>query len=143
MATRITLDLTPVGWEDGRPQDDLALPEVAQAPAAAGLRRRDFRIHGGSFTTGHWLLSHPYGRDLLVSKVRLDHPELQVPRYRIPAELEPLLDSAIDALDLREWPAPVTLRERFKAAALLVRYGVRLSAGLKLPSWRPEAAPAA
>lgn len=143
MATRITLDLTPVGWEDGRPQDYLALPEGAQVPAAAGLRRRDFRIHGGCFTTGHWLLSHPYGRDLLISKVRLDHPGLLVPRYRIPADLEPLLDSAIDALDLRDWPAPRTLRERFKAAALLVRYGFRLSAGLKLPTWRAEAMTAA
>lgn len=116
-----------------KPQNDRS-PSGPFVTARNKLRKQDFRIHGGG--TPHWVLRHPLGIDLLVSKLAAERPDMEIPRYRIPPELMPLLDSMIDLLGMRAWPQPVTLRERMRAGWMIVRYGYCMGAGTAPPDWR-------
>ena len=135
MADKVTLDLTPVGA-------DLA---ASPAPAgASGFRREDYRLQpGAGYTQEHWLLRHPYGRDVLITKLREVRPDLQFMRYRTPVELEPFLDAMVDLLQMRDWPRPRTVRERVKVGMFLVRAALAQSMKRELPDWRKAFGPAA
>lgn len=126
----VHFDLTSAGG-NGEHQETLV---PASPNGVCKLAKQDFRIHGGG--TPHWILRHPLGIDLLVSKLAAERPGMKVPRYRIPPEVMTLLDSMIDLLGMRAWPEPVTLRERLRAGWMFVRYGYCMGAGTTLPDWR-------
>jgi len=119
MPTKVSLDLTPIA---GNP---------------APFRASDFRLHGSpTLSERHWLLRHTYGREILLAKLREVRPDVRVHRFRTTPEDEHWLDSAIDYMDLRDWPEPQTLRERVRASLLLLRYVACLAGGYGLPDWR-------
>lgn len=128
MAEKVTLDLTPVG------ADLVATP----APAgASGFRREDYRLHpGAGYAQEHWLLRHPYGRDVLITKLREVRPDLQFMRYRTPVELEPFLEAMVDLLQMRDWSRPRTLGERLKVDLFLIRMALAQSMNRDRPDWR-------
>ena len=128
MAEKVTLDLTPVGA-------DLIAPP---APAgASGFRSEDYRLHpGAGYAQEHWLLRHPYGRDVLITKLREVRPDLQFMRYRTPVELEPFLEAMVDLLQMRDWPRPRTVAERVKVGVFLIRMALAQSMKRDLPDWR-------
>ena len=128
MAEKVTLDLTPVGA-------DLA---ASPAPAGtSGFRREDYRLQpGAGYAQEHWLLRHPYGRDVLITKLREVRPDLQFMRYRTPVELEPFLEAMVDLLQMRDWPRPRTLGERVKVGLLLIRMALAQSMKRDMPDWR-------
>src|SRR5687768_6853604 len=104
MAEKVTQDLTPVGA-------DLAAPPASTAGASV-LRREDYRLQpGAGYAQEHWLLRHPYGRDVLITKLR---EVRQFMRYCTPVELEPFLEAMVDLLQMRDWPRPRTVAERVK-----------------------------
>jgi len=130
MAERVTLDLTPVGA-------DLAAPPVPAAGVSGGFRREDYRLQpGAGYAQEHWLLRHPYGRDVLITKLREVRPDLQFMRYRTPVELEPFLEAIVDLLQMRDWPRPRTVGERVKVGVFLIRTALAQSMKRDLPDWR-------
>lgn len=125
MPKLISLDLTPVG-----------APPAGVVRAGPRFRASDYRLHGGGDRgERHWLLQHPYGRQLLVARLAQVRPEVRGYRYRTAPEQDVHLDEMIDDLDLRDWPQPRTGSERIQAALMLVRY-VFSMAGFKRPDWR-------
>ena len=128
MAEKVTLDLTPVGA-------DLA---ASPAPASAtGFRREDYRLQpGAGHAQEHWLLRHPYGRDVLITKLREVRPDLQFMRYRTPVELEPFLEAMVDLMQMRDWPRPRMVGDWVKAGVFLIRMALAQSMKRDLPDWR-------
>lgn len=105
------------------------------------LAPEDFRLHPGLHAQGgHWLVSHPYGFGLLVAKLGMERPDLGASQYRRQPELAPYLEEMVDALELREWPEPLTVRERARVVVLLLRMAWCLKWGSALPAWRPAGA---
>lgn len=130
MAYKVSLDLTPVGA-------DLAAPAAPTAGASGGFRREDYRLQpGAGYAQEHWLLRHPYGRDVLITKLREVRPDLQFMRYRTPVELEPFLDAMVDLLQMRDWPRPRTVGDRVKVGVFLIRMALAQSMKRELPDWR-------
>lgn len=84
----------------------------------------------------HWLLSAIYGRHLLKTKLRQMRPDLQVLMMCDQPEYEQLLESAVDVLDLREWPEPKPVSDRLKAVRLILRMAFEIGEGREPPSWR-------
>jgi hypothetical protein len=129
MAEKVTLDLTPVGA-------DLAAPPASTAGASV-FRREYYRLQpGAGYAQEHWLLRHPYGRDVLITKLREVRPDLQFMRYRTPVELEPFLEAMVDLLQMRDWPRPRTVAERVKFGVFLIRMALAQSMKRDLPDWR-------
>lgn len=118
--------------EQGDTGEAHAVSETARADANR-LRRADFRIHGGG--SRHWLLQHPFGLDLLISKLQKDRPGIVVPRFRKAPELEPLLNSMIDVIGMREWPRPEGARECILAGWFLLKCQICLGLGRSIPDW--------
>lgn len=82
----------------------------------ARFRAADFRLHPAmDVAPAHWLRRAVYGRHLLKLKLRQQRPELQVDLVRDQPAHEGLLEAMVDVLDLREWAAPRTWRERWQA----------------------------
>lgn len=81
----------------------------------------------------HWLLRHPYGRDLLACKLRQARPDLRFNHYHLGVELMPLLELMIDLLELRDWSEPRTRRERIATSVLLLRTIFAFKMGWPLP----------
>lgn len=107
------------------------------------LTAADFRQHPAmEFATPHWLLGAIYGRPLLKAKLRHMRPDLQVLSMRDDPAHEQLLETMVDVLDLREWPEPKTVSERFKAVRLILRMTFDISEGREPPSWRAAQGPA-
>ena len=130
MAYKVTLDLTPVGAH-------LAALPAPTAAASGGFRREVYRLHpGAGYAQEHWLLRHPYGRDVLITKLREVRPDLQFMRYRTPAELEPFLEAMVDLLQMRDWPRPRTVAERVKVGVFLIRMALAQSMKRDLPHLR-------
>src|SRR5438046_2974910 len=126
MPTEISLDLTAMDMETS-----------AERREHAGFKASDFRLHGGpDLAETHWLLRHPYGREVLVTKLREVRPDVKVRRYQTAPEHEQFLDAMIDYMDMRDWPEPRTIGERVRAALLLVRYGFCMGGGYRLPHWK-------
>lgn len=88
----------------------------------------------------HWLLGHPYGRDLLACKLRLAKPQLRFQHYCLPPEVFPALEAIVDRLELRAWPVPRSLKEKLRASCLLLRMIWALKMKRKPPDWRRPAA---
>jgi hypothetical protein len=86
----------------------------------------------------HWLARSIYGRQLLKTKLRLMRPDLQVSAIWDPPEHEELLESMVDVLDLRDWPEPQTLRERFAAVRLIVRMTFEVREGHEPSHWQTD-----
>jgi len=129
MANKVILDVTPVGA-------DLASPPAATAGASA-FRREDYRLQpGAGYAHEHWLLRHPYGRDVLITKLREVRPDLVFMRYRTPVELEPFLEAMVDLLQMRDWPRPRTVAERIKVGLFLIRMALAQSMNRDRPDWR-------
>jgi hypothetical protein len=107
-------------------------------PHVVQLDLSNVSSHGQALSTGerHWLLRAVYGRDLLKAKLRQVRPDLLVKRWAEQRELDPLLDDMVDALDLRDWPEPVTASARLRYLPLVLRMGVAVDSGAPLPSWR-------
>lgn len=130
MANKVTLYLTPVGA-------DLVGPAAPTARAACGFRREEYRLQpGAGYMQEHWLLRHPYGRDVLITKLGEVRPDLRFTRYRTPVELEPFLDAMVDLLQMRDWPRPRTARERVKVGVVLICMALAQSMKRDLPDWR-------
>lgn len=101
------------------------------------LTAQDFRQHPAIDTEPrHWLLDSIYGRQLLKAKLRMERPELKVTLQRDLRELDPLLNVMIDMLDLRDWPKPRTLVERFKALRLHLQMQLDIEEGRPLRDWK-------
>lgn len=101
------------------------------------LRAADFRQHPAmELADPHWLLGAIYGRPLLKTKLRQMRPDLQVLSMRDDPAHEQLLETMVDVLDLRDWPAPTTLTEKVKALRLMLRMTLDISEGREPPSWR-------
>ena len=101
------------------------------------LRSADFRQHPAMEDADpHWLLGAIYGRPLLKAKLRLMRPDLQVLAMRDDPAQEQLLETMVDVLDLRDWPEPKTVSERFKAVRLILRMTLDVSEGREPPTWR-------
>ena len=101
------------------------------------LRAADFRQHPAmEDAIPHWLLGAIYGQQLLKTKLRQMRPDLQVLSMRDQPEHEQLLESVVDVLDLRDWPEPKMVSERFKAVRLILRMTFDISEGREPPSWR-------
>jgi hypothetical protein len=83
----------------------------------------------------HWLIRHPYGRDLLACKLRTVRPDVQFSYYCITPKVFPYLEAMIDLLDLRAWPAPVGTREGVAAGWRLLRMIWALKMQRELPTW--------
>ena len=120
--------------------ESLSPAQVAEQESP-GMKRSDFRVHGGG--QPHWLLLHPFGQELLISKLQEVRPDMKVPRYRLPVELISLLDPMIDLLEMRAWPQPKGARERLGAWMFLLKCQIMMANGRPLPDWRAHAAPAA
>jgi hypothetical protein len=119
MPTKVTLDLTPI------------------ATQPAPFRASDFRLHGSpTLSERHWLLRHPYGREVLLAKLKEVQPDVRVHRFRTRPEDEQWLDRAVDYMGLRDWPEPKTIRERVRASFLVFRYIACMAGGYALPDWR-------
>lgn len=129
MAEKVTLDLPPVNA-------DLAAPPASTAGASV-FRREDYRLHpGAGYAQEHWMLRHPYGRDVLITKLREVRPDLQFMRYRTPVQLEPFLEAMVDLLQMRDWPRPRTVAERVKVGLFLIRMALAQSMNRDRPDWR-------
>lgn len=101
------------------------------------LTAADFRQHPAiELEPAHWLVGAIYGRQLLKTKLRQMRPDLQVLSLRDNPEHEKLLESMVDALDLRDWPEPKTFSGRLKAVRLILRMTFDVSEGRELPTWR-------
>lgn len=125
MPTKISLDLNPNQASPAGNSD--RVPE---------FRASDYRLHGGpDLIERHWLLQHPYGRELLFTSLRRVRPEVRVDRFHTAPEHELLLDGMIDSLGLREWPRPTAIGERMRASLMLLRYGFSMG-GCRSPDWR-------
>ncbi len=130
MAYKVSLDLTPVGA-------GLAAPAAPTSGASSGFRREDYRLQpGAGYAQEHWLLRHPYGRDVLITKLREVRPDLQFMRYRTPVELEPFLEAMVDLLQMRGWPRPRSVGDRVKVGVFLIRMALAQSMKRDLPDWR-------
>lgn len=107
-------------------------------PHVVQLDLSNVSAHGQALSTGerHWLLRAVYGRDLLKAKLRQVRPDLAVKRWADQRDLDPLLDDMVDALDLRDWPEPVTAAARLRYLPLVLRMMVAVDAGAPVPSWR-------
>ena len=116
------------------------VPAAGRAVGAAAaqepwqLQRADFRVHGGG--TRHWLLAHPFGQELLITKLQQERPDMTVPRYRHAPEMLPLLDSMIDLLGMRSWTQPTGARGRVRVWYFLLKCQVMLASGRDIPDWR-------
>lgn len=101
------------------------------------LTAADFRQHPAMQTeTPHWLVGAIYGRHLLKTKLRHTRPDLEVLSMRDNPAHEPLLESMVDTLDLRDWPEPKTISDRLKALRLILRMTFEISEGREPPTWR-------
>jgi len=107
-------------------------------PHVVQLDLSNVSSHGQGLSTGerHWLLRAVYGRDLLKAKLRQVRPDLAVKRWAEQRDLDPLLDDMVDALDLRDWPEPVTAAARLRYLPLVLRMMVAVDACAPVPSWR-------
>ena len=83
----------------------------------------------------HWLLDAIYGRELLKQKLRQLRPDLTVPTWREPEELESLLDDIIDTLGIRGWGKPAGLKERFCYLRTVLQMLFAVRTGREFPSW--------
>lgn len=120
---------------------DMAIsPAAADATVAGhGLRPSDFRIHPGAENAEvHWLLKTVYGRDLLKAQLRKVRPDLSVPRFRHAEELDGALDSMIDLLGLRDWPAPRSVPERVAYMRNLLRLLLQIERDARATLAAPE-----
>lgn len=127
MSQRISLNLDP---EEYVPP----APPIAPRPSSS---LSQFRVQpAANLERPHWLLSHPYGRDVLVNKVREVRPDLRVMRYRQSAEVDAVLDAMIDLMELRDWPQPVTVGERIRVGLMLLRIGFAQASRSTMPDWR-------
>ena len=115
---------------------EMAMTEVSDVDfIEAGTERATPRAD-----PGHWLLGHPYGRDLLACKLRLEKPQLRFQHYCLSPEVYPHLEEMVDRLGLRGWPAPLPLKEKLWASCLLLRMIWALKMKHKPPVWRRPAA---
>lgn len=135
----VSLDLTPEGGNEHEDAGGLVTLGAAAPSCPGKLVAADFRLHGGGVP--HWLVRHPLGVDLLVTKLQEVRPDMKVPRYRLTPSMYSLLDGMIDVLGMRSWPEPKTVAERVRAGWLIVRCTYCLGAGRPLPDWRVSAAP--
>jgi hypothetical protein len=87
-------------------------------------------------TARHWLLDAVYGRDLLKAKLRKVRPDMTVPRMRHAEELDHMLDYMIDVLRLRDWPEPVTVKERVRYLRAVLRMMIAVEKEQALPDWK-------
>ena len=94
-------------------------------------------------TEVHWLLQHPYGRDLLACQLRKSRPAVEFEHYCLGPEIHPQLEEMVDQLGLREWRRPATLAGRAQAAWLLLRMIWALKMERRLPRWQKIEATAA
>jgi hypothetical protein len=83
----------------------------------------------------HWLLDAVYGRELLKQELRQLRPDLTVPTWREPEELEPLLDEIIDLLGVRAWRKPAGLKERLRYLRTVLQMLFAVRTGRAFPSW--------
>ena len=60
---------------------------------------------------GHWLVNAAYGRDMLKAHLQARRPDLKVSKWRHQPELNPLLEQIVDALGLRSWPKPESIKD--------------------------------
>ncbi|MEJ8839323.1 hypothetical protein [Ramlibacter sp. AN1133] len=72
-------------------------------------------------------MSTVYGRHLVKTKLRQMRPDLRVSLMGNQPEYEPLLESAIDVLDLRDWAQPNTLSQRLNALYKVLGMTLRLA----------------
>jgi len=84
----------------------------------------------------HWLLDAVYGRDLLKAKLRKVRPDMTVPRMRHAEELDHMLDYMIDVLSLRDWPEPVSVRQRVRYLRTVLRMMIAVDKEQALPDWK-------
>lgn len=109
------------------------MPHVVHLP----LTTEDFRQHPAlEAEPRHWLLDSVYGRQLLKTKLHQVRPDLNVVLMREQPELDPMLNTLLDSMDLREWPKPRTVGERIKAFRVQLRMAVEIDNGRDCPSWR-------
>ena len=83
----------------------------------------------------HWLLDAVYGRDLLKQRLRQVRPDLLVPVWDDAPELDPLLDSVIDDLGLRDWPEPRGLKARCRYLKTVGAMMIAIRNNRELPAW--------
>jgi hypothetical protein len=76
-----------------------------------------------------------YGRELLKQKLRQLRPDLTVPTWREPEELEPLLDGIIDMLGIRGWRKPAGLEGRLRYLRTVLQMLFAVRTGREFPSW--------
>lgn len=113
------------------------MPHIVDMDLTPAFSPADFRLHPGAEPVEpHWLIKHPYGRDLLACKLRQMRPDVKFMHYRIDRALFPFLESMIDLLGLRDWPAPVTVRERLTTSLMLLRMVFAFQMQRELPHWR-------
>jgi hypothetical protein len=92
------------------------------------LTARDFRQHPAMDNRApHWLIGTVYGRQLLKAKLRQMRPDLRVSFVNHQPEYEPLLECAVDVLDLRDWAEPNTLSEGLRALCKVLRMTLQLA----------------
>jgi hypothetical protein len=116
----------------------LGLPpsRASAAGTSSVFRASDYRLHGGpDLLERHWLLLHPFGRELLVTNLRRVRPDVRVNRFHTAPEHEVLLEGMADGLGLREWPRPTTFGQRMRVSLMLLRYGFAMG-GFKSPDWQ-------
>lgn len=109
------------------------MPHIVHLP----LTTEDFRQHPAlEAEPRHWLLDSVYGRQLLKAKLREVRPDVNVVLVRQQRELDPMLNTIIDSMDLREWPKPRTISERVMAFRMQLRMAFEIESGGDVPSWR-------
>lgn len=128
---RITLDLSMSGQTEAAPAGKAPSPN-----AKTQWNRGDFRIHARASAKEHWLVRHPFGRDLLVGTLQQRRPELEIPTFCTPRIFDSLLNDMVDELGMREWKEPSGMLEHVKTAAFLLHCAWNEGSGLPLPNWR-------
>lgn len=109
------------------------MPHIVHLP----LTTEDFRQHPALETEPrHWLLDCVHGRQLLKTRLRQVRPDLKVVMVREQRELDPMLNTIIDMMDLREWPKPRTIGERVRTWRTQLRMAFEIDQGREIPSWR-------
>lgn len=127
MSLRISLSLKPEEY----------VPPAPRIASRVSASRFQFRVQpAANLERPHWLLSHPFGRDVLVNKVGEVRPELRVLRYRQSAAVDAVLDAMVDLMELRDWPQPATVGERIRVGLMLLRIGFAQASRSAIPDWR-------
>ena len=108
-----------------------------QHPRGPSLTARDFRQFPALETEPrHWLLDSVYGRQLLKARLRQHRHDIRVTMLLEQPELDPVLNTMIDLMDLREWPRPASLSQRLWALRIQLGMSLDIHQGRSPISWR-------